>query len=129
MTGEAAFILAYLVVLFGVSALLFLYGRQPTSAWRSRLFTGHLRTLPEPPAPTNEADWPHSEAHRFHHSVSAFVSLVAIVLGLVEVVRNHRPLEAAALAGAILSHVALAATLLRGIFSRVEPSTGEDAPF
>lgn len=114
MNEEAMFILGYLLALLGVSALLMYYGRQPTNAWSSRLFAGHRRAVPEAaPSPGEEADWPHSEAHRFHRVVCAFVSVVAVVLGLVGLVRNHRPAELAALAAVTVVHLALVAVLLR----------------
>ena len=56
--------------------------------------------------------WPHSEAGRFHRTISLLmVALAALILG-VEVARHHEPSEAALLLG-LMTAVALAARWLR----------------
>ncbi|MEU9291332.1 hypothetical protein AB0D57_43625 [Streptomyces sp. NPDC048275] len=47
-----------------------LYGRQSTSAWASRVVTGHRRAVPDAPEPADPTDWPHSEVERFHHTLA-----------------------------------------------------------
>ncbi len=52
--------------------------------------------------------WPHSEAGRFHRSISVVLALVAGLILAAETLRNHAPLELVVL-GAALVVVALAA--------------------
>jgi hypothetical protein len=46
--------------------------------------------------------WPHSEAGRFHSVIASMLVVLAACILLVELVRHHRPAEAAAL-GALLA--------------------------
>ena len=55
--------------------------------------------------------WPHSEAGRFHRVISLMLVALAALILVVALARNHRPAEAAALAG-LLAPCALAARLL-----------------
>ncbi|MEW6635307.1 MAG: hypothetical protein AB1425_00675 [Actinomycetota bacterium] len=43
--------------------------------------------------------WPHSEAGRFHRGISLVIALLAAAMLVVEMVRNHAPLELAVLGG------------------------------
>ncbi len=52
--------------------------------------------------------WPHSEAGRFHRTIALLVVALAALILLAEVVRHHRPAEAALLLG-LFGLVALAA--------------------
>lgn len=111
MSTETLLIAAYVLVLLGVVAVLELYGRQTTSAWASRVFTGYRRAVPGAPEPANPEDWPHSEVGRFHRVISLFVSVVAIVIATAELIRHHRPAEAAVLVTVAIPH-GLVVTLL-----------------
>ncbi|MGI5515944.1 hypothetical protein [Streptomyces sp. CA-106131] len=102
-------VLALLVVV----GLLELYGRQPTSAWASRVFAGYRRAVPDAPEPADPTDWPHSEVGRFHHTLSLFATAMAVVLAAAETIRHHRPTEVAVLLAAVLPHVLLGTWLLR----------------
>lgn len=55
--------------------------------------------------------WPHSEAGRFHRAISLLLALLAVLIIVVELVRHHRPQEAALL-GALLAAGGLAARWL-----------------
>ncbi|WP_055481568.1 hypothetical protein [Sphaerimonospora mesophila] len=113
MSGEAVFICAYAVALLGVAAILEIYGRQPTSAWSSRIFAGYRRAVPDAPSPADPEDWPHSEANRFHQVVSLFVTVVAVTLIAGELLRHHAPFEVLALAAAGSAHGLLATRIVR----------------
>ena len=52
--------------------------------------------------------WPHSEAGRFHRGISLVITLLAALTLLVAALRNHAPLEVAALAAAIMVVAAVA---------------------
>ncbi len=64
--------------------------------------------------------WPHSEAGRFHRGISLTVTLVAGLILVAEVLRNHAPSELAVL-GVTLVVVALAAWRLHAAF-RASPA-------
>ena len=55
--------------------------------------------------------WPHSEAGRFHRSISLSVTLVAVLILAAELVRNHSPMEilvlgpALAVTGTVARHM------------------------
>lgn len=112
MSTEAGFVAVYLVLLLAIVGVLELYGRQSTSAWASRVFTGYRRAVPDAPEPADPDDWPHSEVRRFHAVLSAFVAAVAVVLATVELVRHHRPAEMAVLSAIGLLYALLGARLL-----------------
>ena len=59
--------------------------------------------------------WPHSEAGRFHRGISLAVALIAAPILAAEALRNHDPLELAAL-GAAFVVVALTAWRLHAAF-------------
>ncbi|MFC0861310.1 hypothetical protein ACFHYQ_03255 [Sphaerimonospora cavernae] len=139
MSGEVVFIAAYAVALLVVATVLEIYGRQPTSAWASRVFAGYRRAVPDAPGPADPEDWPHSEAIRFHQVVSLFVTVVAVALVAGELVRHHRPFEALALVAAGSAHGLLAARIVRrlrrarasrttGTANREEDSVVENVP-
>lgn len=113
MNGEVPLAAGYVLVLLAVAAGLEVYGRQTTSAWASRVFAGYRRAVPDAPEPAAPDDWPHSEVGRFHRVVTLFISVVAVVLAAAELVRHHRPSEAALLAAVSLPHVLLAVSLAR----------------
>ncbi|MHB9861526.1 hypothetical protein [Streptomyces sp. YIM S03343] len=115
MSAEILIVAAYVLVLLAVVAVLDLYGRQPTSAWASRVFAGYRRAVPEAPEPAHPDDWPHSEVSRFHRVISLAVSGVAVVLTTAELVRHHRTAEAAVLLAVVFPHVLLAARRVRGL--------------
>jgi hypothetical protein len=52
--------------------------------------------------------WPHSEAGRFHRGISLVIALLAVLVLLVEALRNHAPLELAVLGTALASVLAAA---------------------
>ena len=65
--------------------------------------------------------WPHSEAGRFHRVISVLLVVVAALVLLAELARNHSPAEAGVLLG-LLAVVAFAATqLLRDL--RLHPAS------
>lgn len=113
MSTEVLLVGSYVLVLLGVVAVLELYGRQPTSAWASRVFAGYRRAVPEAPEPAKPDDWPHSEVSRFHRVISVFVSGVGVVLATAELVRHHAIAEVAVLLGVAVPHVLVAARLVR----------------
>ncbi|GIH68681.1 hypothetical protein [Sphaerimonospora thailandensis] len=125
MSGEVVFIAAYAVALLVVATVLEIYGRQPTSAWASRVFAGYRRAVPDAPGPADPEDWPHSEASRFHQVVSLFVTVVAVALVAGELVRHHRPFEALTLIAAGSAHGLLAARIVRRLrHARASRTTG-----
>ncbi|MFE9093527.1 hypothetical protein [Streptomyces sp. NPDC007264] len=113
MSGEAVFVALYAVVLLVVVGVLEFYARQPTSAWASQVFAGYRRAVPDAPRPADPGDWPHSEVGRFHRVLSLFVAAIAVLLVSAELVRNHRPLEAVALAAAGTPHALVVHRLRR----------------
>lgn len=117
MSTEILLVASYVLVLLAVVAVLELYGRQPTSAWASRVFAGYRRAVPEAPEPAGPDDWPHSEVSRFHRVISLSVSGVAVVLSAAELVRHHRTAETAVLLAVVVPHLLLAARLVRGLRS------------
>lgn len=113
MSGETVFVCVYAMALLGVAVILEIYGRQPTSAWASRIFAGYRRAVPDAPSPADPEDWPHSEAHRFHQVVSLFATVVAVTLVAGELLRHHGPFEVLALAAVGSAHGLLAARIVR----------------
>lgn len=113
MSTETLLTVGYALVLLAVVGGLEAHGRKPTSAWSSRVFAGYRRAVPDAPEPADPADWPHSEVGHFHRVLSLFVSVVAVVLVTAELVRHHRPAEAAALAAAAVPHWLLVTLLVR----------------
>ena len=71
--------------------------------------------------------WPHSEAGRFHRVISLMMVVVAVLVILVEAVRNHAPAEAALLGGLLLGS-ALAARWLLADLRRHPSGFPEPAP-
>ena len=59
--------------------------------------------------------WPHSEAGRFHRGISLAVAVIAGLILVAEALRNHAPLELAALGAAFVT-VALVAWHLHSAF-------------
>jgi len=59
--------------------------------------------------------WPHSEAGRFHRSISLVLVIIGGLILAAEMLRNHAPLDLAVL-GAALVVVALAAKHLHSVF-------------
>ena len=57
--------------------------------------------------------WPHSEAGRFHRGISLMLVALAMLVLVVEAVRNHQPAEIALLAAAFLSAMFAGRWLLR----------------
>jgi hypothetical protein len=74
--------------------------------------------------------WPHSEAGRFHRTIALLMVALAVLIVVVELVRNHRPQEAALLAAALAAGVAAARWLARDLrahpanFPEPTPSQG-----
>lgn len=64
--------------------------------------------------------WPHSEAGRFHRVIALLMVALSVLVLLVELVRNHAPLEAALLLGLIGVSAIAARRLLRDL--RVDPA-------
>lgn len=61
--------------------------------------------------------WPHSEAGRFHRSISLVLVLIAVLILVAETFRNHGPAEIAVL-GAVLAAVVAVAWHLHSAFRR-----------
>jgi hypothetical protein len=59
--------------------------------------------------------WPHSEAGRFHRVIALLIVLVAILILIVEVPRNHAPSELTLLGGLLLISAISARWLLRDL--------------
>ncbi|WP_129800917.1 hypothetical protein [Streptomyces sp. F001] len=93
MSSEAAFVAGCVPALLVMVGLLELYGRQSTSAWASRVFTGYRRAVPGAPEPADPTDWPHSGAGRFHHTLALCAAAVAVVLGLLRRLRGAEAAE------------------------------------
>jgi hypothetical protein len=113
MSGEVVFVALYSVVLLAVAGVLEYYGNQPTSAWASQVFAGYRRAVPDAPEPAESTDWPHSEVGRFHRVLSAFVSVIAVLLVTATLLLHHRLLEALVLLAAGGPHALIAYRLLR----------------
>lgn len=113
MSGEVVFVTLYSVVLLVVVGVLEFYGSQPTSAWASQVFAGYRRAVPDAPEPAESTDWPHSEVGRFHRVLSAFVSVIAVLLVAATLLFHHRLLEGLALLAAGGPHALIAYQLLR----------------
>ncbi len=64
--------------------------------------------------------WPHSEAGRFHRTISLLMVILAALVLVVAGARNHQPAEAAALVGALAVSLLAGWWLLRGL--RAHPS-------
>ncbi|SCG70352.1 hypothetical protein [Micromonospora halophytica] len=124
MSGEAAFAAGYVLVLLAVVVALQIWGRQPTSAWASRVFAGFRRAVPDAPQPADQTDWPHSEVGRFHAVIALSVAAIAVVLVAAAMVRNHRPVEVAVLVAAALPHCVLLARQAPRLLRRPEPPPG-----
>jgi hypothetical protein len=125
MTGEVIFFIGYGVALLAVAGVLELYGRQSTSAWASRIFTGYRRAVPDAPAPADPDDWPHSEVRRFHHAISLFVVGIALVFLTVGLIRDHHdPVEILALATIGAAHALLATRFLRRLLHAAADGRG-----
>lgn len=107
MSTEAVFGSGYVLVLLGVVVALEIYGRQPTSAWSSRVFAGYRKAVPDAPQPADQSDWPHSEVGRFHGIIALSIAVIAVVLVAAMLVRNHQPAEIAALVAVALPHLLL----------------------
>jgi hypothetical protein len=135
VSGEVVFVALYSVVLLAVAGVLEYYGSQPTSAWASQVFAGYRRAVPDAPEPADPADWPHSEVGRFHRVLSAFVSVIAVLLVTATLLLHHRPLEALVLLATGGPHALIAHRLLRRLrraparYAAVAPDAlGPDAP-
>ena len=113
MSGEVVFVALYSVVLLVVVGVLEFYGSQPTSAWASQVFAGYRRAVPDAPEPAEPTDWPHSEVGRFHRVLSAFVSVIAVLLVTATLLFHHRLLEVLALLAVGGPHALIALRLLR----------------
>lgn len=59
--------------------------------------------------------WPHSEAGRFHRILSLTLIVVAVMVVVVEAVRNHAPLEAGLLAGLLTATLVVGGWLVRDL--------------
>jgi hypothetical protein len=59
--------------------------------------------------------WPHSEAGRFHRVISLMLVVLAACVLLVEIVRHHRPAEAAVLCALLALCVLVGRFLLRDL--------------
>ena len=59
--------------------------------------------------------WPHSEAGRFHRVLALMLVVLACLIGLVALVRNHAALEAALLCALLVAGVAEGRWLLRDL--------------
>lgn len=64
--------------------------------------------------------WPHSEAGRFHRGISLLMVVLAVLVLLVAAARNHKPVEAMALMGALGVSLSACWWLLRDL--RAHPS-------
>ncbi|MHB9859105.1 hypothetical protein [Streptomyces sp. YIM S03343] len=128
MSGEVVFVALYSVVLLVVVGVLEFYGSQPTSAWASQVFAGYRRAVPDAPEPAEQTDWPHSEVGRFHRVLSAFVSVIAVLLVAATLLFHHRLLEALALIAAGGPHALIAYRLLRRLRRAPAGSTAAGAP-
>jgi hypothetical protein len=94
MDAEVVVVCGYAVGLLLLAALIRRVGEANTDAWSSRLFAAYRAQAPSPPV-DDAADWPHSEAPRLYRAVAAVAGIAALVLGLMELVRHHRPPEVA----------------------------------
>lgn len=65
--------------------------------------------------------WPHSEAGRFHRTIAVLLVALAALILLLEVVRNHRPMELVALCGALAVVTLAGGRLLRDL--RAHPAS------
>ena len=70
--------------------------------------------------------WPHSEAGRFHRGIAVFLVALGMLMALAELVRHHRPLEAAALL-VLLALLAAAALRLGAVFVATPANAPEAA--
>jgi hypothetical protein len=59
--------------------------------------------------------WPHSEAGRFHRVISLTLVVLAVVIVVVEAIRNHAPAEAGLLAALLTGTLLVGARLLRDV--------------
>ena len=59
--------------------------------------------------------WPHSEAGRFHRTLSVVMVALGLLIVAVELVRNHQAAEAAALGGVALAGLASLRWLMRDL--------------
>jgi hypothetical protein len=59
--------------------------------------------------------WPHSEAGRFHRTVSVLLIGVAVLMLVVGLARNHAPLEAAVLLGVLVVTLAAGRWFVRDL--------------
>jgi hypothetical protein len=114
---EAVFLAGYALVLVAVAAGLESLGRRSADPWSSRvLAASRPPDRPQPDEqPHGQADWPHSEVPGFHLGVSGVVLAAALVLTMVSVVRNHRPVELVVQ----LFLLALVAVRIAGVARRV----------
>lgn len=117
MGFEAVFFTGYPLLLIGAALGLHRLGKVDTSPWRSRVLAGHRRQVPGPP-PTDEADWPHSEAGRVHTLVALVTALSAVTLVIVGLARNHSPAESVVLGAVALLAVATSAVLARAFTAK-----------
>ncbi|MFG2250139.1 hypothetical protein [Spirillospora sp. NPDC048823] len=125
MHSEAVFIACYALLLVGVAGGIHRLGKIDTSPWRSRALAAHRRQVPEPP-PTDQDDWPHSEAGRLNTLIALITALSAITLVIVELARHHRPAEIAMLGAVGLTAATTTAVLAHAFAGRPGARTPPD---
>jgi hypothetical protein len=59
--------------------------------------------------------WPHSEAGRFHRAIALMLVALGTLIAAVELIRNHRPAEAALLAAVLVAGAVAARWLARDL--------------
>ncbi len=102
MHPEAAFLSGYALVLVALAAGLGRLGRRATDPWSSRMLTASRPPGDASSDEGHEPGWPHSEVPAFHLVVGIVALVAALVLVLVSLVRNHRPVEGVAQVAVLL---------------------------
>ncbi len=88
MSHEAMFVTGYALVLLGVAGGLRLLGKLNSSAWASRALAGYRAQTGDHAHDEERTAWPHSEVPRLFAGLAAVASTAAVVLCVVEAVRN-----------------------------------------
>ena len=115
MSHEAMFVAAYALVLLGVAGGLRLLGKVNSSAWASRALAGYRAQTGDHAHDKERAAWPHSEVPRLFAGLAAVASTAAVVLCVVEIVRDQNNLDvlvlgiAAAVSGIVTMRLVRAA--------------------
>lgn len=128
MHAEAAIVGIYALVLLAGAAALHTLGQVSTSAWGSRVLAGYRRQVTDAPPPADRADWPHSEVPALYTGVGLVAAVAAVALATAELVRHHRPVEAALLAPVTLLALVVTARLGRRLRRLVRGAPGQGRP-